>query len=162
MAEHKGAGHTTAYQLGLFLLLLLLVVLSALSWQFYQKNQALQQQVLQLQDAQVVLMVPDEQAATIADWMVAHPEQTAALLDVVKPAQTGEKSLQQVLDEQQRHEGKTPPQQANRPVAADGKSLSVPESPNAPVMVEQLQDGVKVIRLPHGGIRVTTRDVNEE
>ncbi len=33
-------------------------------------------------------MVPDEQAAIIADWMSRHPQQTASLLDVIRPKVT--------------------------------------------------------------------------
>ncbi|MCL1073917.1 hypothetical protein [Shewanella dokdonensis] len=153
------ADRQTGYWLSIFLLSLAVLVLAAVSWQLHVKNQLLQQETEQLRASQVVLMVPDAQAAQIADWMVKHPDQTASLLDVVKPVQEGTKSLQQSLDDARQKQRTQAPEPANKPNSND----KLPPAASAtPVMVEQLQNGVKVIRLPHGGIRVTTRDVNDE
>lgn len=168
----KTADRQTGYLLGIFLLSLAVLVLAAFSWQLHRKNLALQQEVKQLQDSQVVLMVPDAQAEKIADWMVKHPEQTASLLDVVKPVQEGKMSLQQSLDnaKQQPSASDSKPEQTKVPTQRSPaerhnnirSAPTVPTSLNSPVIVEQLKDGVKVIRLPHGGIRVTTRDVKDQ
>ncbi|MDN5370603.1 MAG: hypothetical protein PWP74_1911 [Shewanella sp.] len=158
------ADRQTGYWLSIFLLSLAVLVLAAVSWQLHVKNQLLQQETEQLRASQVVLMVPDEQAGQIADWMVKHPEQTASLLDVVKPVQEGKKSLQQSLDDERlkQHTQALEAKPVNKPANNDKLPPGASSVAETPVMVEQLQNGVKVIRLPHGGIRVTTRDVNDE
>ncbi|MGX2952963.1 hypothetical protein ACWAU3_08055 [Shewanella sp. JL219SE-S6] len=104
-------------------------------------------------------MVPDEQAAIIADWMSRHPQQTASLLDVIRPKVTS----------------------GTGPEAPTSANLSVPPGDISPertqgeagaavplpaqtedTRVTELENGVKVIRLPHGGIRVTTREEGNE
>ncbi|OXR99813.1 hypothetical protein [Shewanella algae] len=147
------------YRLALFLFLVALVVVAALYWDLRQKNRQLSEKVAQLESSQVLLMVPDEQAAIIADWMSRHPQQTASLLDVIRPKVTS----------------------GTGPEAPTSAKLSVPPGDISPertpgeagatvplptqtedTRVTELENGVKVIRLPHGGIRVTTREEGNE
>ncbi|TVL10490.1 membrane anchored protein in chemotaxis locus [Shewanella algae] len=147
------------YRLALFLFLVALVVVAALYWDLRQKNRQLSEKVTQLESSQVLLMVPDEQAAIIADWMSRHPQQTASLLDVIRPKVTS----------------------GTGPEAPTSANLSVPPGDISPertpgeagaavplpaqtedTRVTELENGVKVIRLPHGGIRVTTREEGNE
>ncbi len=147
------------YRLALFLFLVALVVVAALYWDLRQKNRQLSEKVAQLESSQVLLMVPDEQAAIIADWMSRHPQQTASLLDVIRPKVTS----------------------GTGPEAPTSANLSVPLGDISPettldeagataplpaqiedARVTELENGVKVIRLPHGGIRVTTREEGNE
>ncbi|MGX2963635.1 membrane anchored protein in chemotaxis locus [Shewanella sp. FeAMO] len=147
------------YRLALFLFLVALVVVAALYWDLRQKNRQLSEKVAQLESSQVLLMVPDEQAAIIADWMSRHPQQTASLLDVIRPKVTS----------------------GTGPEAPTSANLSVPPGDISPertpgevgaavplpaqtedTRVTELENGVKVIRLPHGGIRVTTREEGNE
>ncbi|BCV48774.1 membrane anchored protein in chemotaxis locus [Shewanella algae] len=147
------------YRLALFLFLVALVVVAALYWDLRQKNRQLSEKVAQLESSQVLLMVPDEQAAIIADWMSRHPQQTASLLDVIRPKVTS-------------GTGPEAPTSANlsvpsgdispeRPPGEAGAAVPLPAQ-TEDTRVTELENGVKVIRLPHGGIRVTTREEGNE
>ena len=147
------------YRLALFLFLVALVVVAALYWDLRQKNRQLSEKVAQLESSQVLLMVPDEQAAIIADWMSRHPQQTASLLDVIRPKVTS-------------RTGPEAPTSANlsvppgdispeRTPGEAGATVPLPAQ-TEDTRVTELENGVKVIRLPHGGIRVTTREEGNE
>ncbi|PST65118.1 membrane anchored protein in chemotaxis locus [Shewanella algae] len=147
------------YRLALFLFLVALVVVAALYWDLRQKNRQLSEKVAQLESSQVLLMVPDEQAAIIADWMSRHPQQTASLLDVIRPKVTS-------------RTGPEAPTSANlsvppgdispeRTPGEAGAAVPLPAQ-TEDTRVTELENGVKVIRLPHGGIRVTTREEGNE
>lgn len=147
------------YRLALFLFLVALVVVAALYWDLRQKNRQLSEKVAQLESSQVLLMVPDEQAAIIADWMSRHPQQTASLLDVIRPKVTS-------------GTGPEAPTSANLSVSPGdispertqgeaGATVPLPAQ-TEDAKVTELENGVKVIRLPHGGIRVTTREEGNE
>ncbi|WP_335919982.1 membrane anchored protein in chemotaxis locus [Shewanella algae] len=147
------------YRLALFLFLVALVVVAALYWDLRQKNLQLSEKVAQLESSQVLLMVPDEQAAIIADWMSRHPQQTASLLDVIRPKVTS---------------GTGPEAPASTKLSVPSGDISPERTPGEagaavplPAQTEdtrvtELENGVKVIRLPHGGIRVTTREEGNE
>ncbi|WP_051472587.1 hypothetical protein [Shewanella sp. 38A_GOM-205m] len=147
------------YRLALFLFLVALVVVAALYWDLRQKNRQLSEKVAQLESSQVLLMVPDEQAAIIADWMSRHPQQTASLLDVIRPKVTS---------------GTEPEAPASTNLSVPLGDISPERTPGEagataplPAQIEdarvtELENGVKVIRLPHGGIRVTTREEGNE
>ena len=215
---------STSSVLIIFLLSLAVFVLSSLYLEARHKNELLLLDVERLQQSQVLLMVPDEQAQALATWMAQHPEATQALVSQVKQ---GEKVTLEVgpgvntTDVQTASavasplalvdEGNT---QVSVPLALEDVPLQhVPLAPVDPVplklsaepsdgthkqpqvRVEQAisliandlslddisetlsnvaetmpkakastlsvdEDGVKVISLPHGGIRVTTRDNN--
>ncbi|MBE7213893.1 hypothetical protein MK852_06560 [Shewanella benthica] len=212
---------STSSVLIIFLLSLAVFVLSSLYLETRHKNELLLLDVERLQQSQVLLMVPDEQAQALATWMAQHPEATQTLVSQVKQ---GEKVTLEVgpgvnnTDVQTASavasplalvdEGNT---QVSVPLALEHVPLQyVPLDPvplklsakpsdgthkQPQVRVEQAisliandlslddvsetlsnvadtmpkakastlsvdEDGVKVISLPHGGIRVTTRDNN--
>ena len=144
------------YRLALFLFFILLILVTALYWDLRQKNRQLSEQVIQLESSQVLLMVPDEQAAIIADWMSRHPQQTASLLDVIKPKVASGIDVTTAV---------SPHTQTSQTLvsgevikAGDVADTEIPQQ----VPETELENGVKVIRLPHGGIRVTTREEGSE
>ncbi|MDL2195625.1 membrane anchored protein in chemotaxis locus [Shewanella algae] len=147
------------YRLALFLFLVALVVVAALYWDLRQKNRQLSEKVAQLESSQVLLMVPDEQAAIIADWMSRHPQQTASLLDVIRPKVTsGTEPEAQTSTKLSVPPGDISPERT--PGEAGATALLPAQIEDA--RVTELENGVKVIRLPHGGIRVTTREEGNE
>ncbi|WP_345851758.1 membrane anchored protein in chemotaxis locus [Shewanella algae] len=147
------------YRLALFLFLVALVVVAALYWDLRQKNRQLSEKVAQLESSQVLLMVPDEQAAIIADWMSRHPQQTASLLDVIRPKVTsGTGPEAQTSANLSVPSGDISPE---RTPGEAGAAVPLPAQ-TEDTRVTELENGVKVIRLPHGGIRVTTREEGNE
>lgn len=147
------------YRLALFLFLVALVVVAALYWDLRQKNRQLSEKVAQLESSQVLLMVPDEQAAIIADWMSRHPQQTASLLDVIRPKMTsGTEPEAQTSTKLSVSPGDISPE---RTQGEAGATVPLPAQ-TEDARVTELENGVKVIRLPHGGIRVTTREEGNE
>ncbi|MCJ8303686.1 hypothetical protein [Shewanella sp.] len=215
---------STSFVLIIFLLSLAVFVLSSLYLEARHKNELLLLDVERLQQSQVLLMVPDEQAQALATWMAQHPEATQTLVSQVKQ---GEKVTLEVgpgvntTDVQTASAVASPlalVDEGNTQVSVSLALEHVPlrHAPLAPVdpvplkqsaepsdgthkqpqvRVEQAisliandlslddvsetlsnvaetmpkakastlsvdEDGVKVISLPHGGIRVTTRDNN--
>ncbi|MFV7666746.1 membrane anchored protein in chemotaxis locus [Shewanella algae] len=147
------------YRLALFLFLVALVVVAALYWDLRQKNRQLSEKVAQLESSQVLLMVPDEQAAIIADWMSSHPQQTASLLDVIRPKVTsGTEPEAQTSTKLSVSPGDISPERTR---GEAGATVPLPAQ-TEDARVTELENGVKVIRLPHGGIRVTTREEGNE
>ncbi|GAB1072150.1 hypothetical protein AYI83_13355 [Shewanella algae] len=147
------------YRLALFLFLVALVVVAALYWDLRQKNRQLSEKVAQLESSQVLLMVPDEQAAIIADWMSRHPQQTASLLDVIRPKVTsGTEPEAPTSTKLSVSPGDISPE---RTQGEAGATVPLPAQ-TEDARVTELENGVKVIRLPHGGIRVTTREEGNE
>ncbi|WP_335903852.1 membrane anchored protein in chemotaxis locus [Shewanella algae] len=147
------------YRLALFLFVVALVVVAALYWDLRQKNRQLSEKVAQLESSQVLLMVPDEQAAIIADWMSRHPQQTASLLDVIRPKVTSGTGPEALTSANLSvSPGDISPERA--PGEA-GAAVPLPAQ-TEDTRVTELENGVKVIRLPHGGIRVTTREEANE
>ncbi|AQS38877.1 hypothetical protein Sps_03760 [Shewanella psychrophila] len=188
------------------------------------KNELLLLEIERLQQSQVLLMVPDEQAQALASWMAQHPEATQALLSQVKQGEkvtlevgpgvnstnaqvnspvasplalgsddntqlSASKSLEQVPSalrpleqmpsesvflEQRAKSGdgthKHLHEQDEQAISLIANDLSLDEpSETLSNLAETLpkgstlsvdEDGVKVISLPHGGIRVTTRENN--
>lgn len=217
MAKEKGK---TFSVLIIFLLTIALVVSSSLFWDMSQKNALLLQEVEQLKKTQVLLMVPDEQAQAVANWMAQHPEATQTLLSQAKPGEqvtleigpgafrSGTESdevtaidaeLSLLEPEMSQGEGieaqlpQIPKQEIQIPVSlardsgsnellpeieqqssklnhANNNVLPIDEANEVSSNLEnqaqevltlsESEDGVKVISLPHGGIRVTTRENN--
>ncbi len=131
----------------------MIFVLAGLYVDAHQKVASLQQDVARLTASQVLLMVPEDQAANIADWLTMHPEQTQAII-----ASAGKEHAQSALF---------------GPGALDGGQLievdKVKYDIDTPakwkdqeVVMSENDQGVKVIRLPNGGIRVTTRDDKQD
>ncbi len=160
-------------KLALFLLAMAALVATLLYIELLSKNKLLLERVEQLEQSQVLLMVPDEQAQAIATWLAQNPEQTQSILEqahlgeqVSIPMGPGANTSSQTRIEQ--HE--VPPLLQNVEEEAQGARTKEELSPDsqstkrdtapklAPKVVAEGKDGVKVIKLPHGGIRVTTRE----
>ncbi len=146
-----------------------IVSLGALALDYRNKISLLEDAVTRLESSQILLMVPDAQADAIAGWLTSHPEQTQALLTSAKPGLQNTVTLV--------------PQQAIAPLSddimtgqnkaeLDSETLEQTGLARAEVPLKGMgkadestvisvdADGVKVIRLPSGGIRVTTREHN--
>ncbi|MGL4713104.1 MAG: membrane anchored protein in chemotaxis locus [Shewanella sp.] len=156
-----------------------ILVLGALSLDYRRKNSLLQAEVKRLESSQVLLMVPDEQAEAIATWLSSHPDQTKVMLQLASP---GERKAVEIgpnvplnvpplLDKQSavgdndttKHHAEQEfsiPTHLQVPAARVNSASMLTEPKNAamlPVVISENADGVKVISLPNGGIRVTTR-----
>ncbi|MCL2919658.1 membrane anchored protein in chemotaxis locus [Shewanella litorisediminis] len=121
----------------IFLLGLFSVVITVLYFDLRVKYAQLKDRNAELAASQVLLMVPDSQAEALAQWLETHPRETERLLKQV---------------ETKANEGDG--------VATDDSVKETESIPKAlvPEVISENSDGVKVIALPNGGIRVTTRD----
>nr|WP_303648362.1 membrane anchored protein in chemotaxis locus [Shewanella metallivivens] len=136
----------------LFLCCITIIVLASLYVDSRRKMALMTQEIEQLKSSQVLLMVPEEQAANIASWLSQHPEQTQAIIE------TGtQDEAQSVL---------IGPGVNNAAESQDSHLLQSPDSAQTfqtqEVIVSENAQGVKVISLPNGGIRVTTRDDKQQ
>ena len=131
--------------LGFFLCFITILVLAGLYVDANKKITLLKQDVARLTDSQVLLMVPEEQAANIANWLTQHPEQTQAIV-----AAAGQEQAKSVLFGPGALDDDQPTKHKHPEVVSEGN--------NQEIIVSEDAQGVKVIRLPNGGIRVTTRD----
>lgn len=148
-----------------------IVCLGALSLDYHRKISLLRDEVKRLESTQVLLMVPDEQAEAIATWLASHPDQTKAMLKLASPGEQKavtlgpetltapednippllDKALDKSLDKSsEQNQTQTPlmPEQSN----------TANSTGTVPVIISENADGVKIISLPNGGIRVTTRE----
>ncbi|MGR3970798.1 membrane anchored protein in chemotaxis locus [Shewanella sp. 1180_01] len=164
----------------ILLMAIAILCLGALSLDYRHKNSLLREDIKRLESTQVLLMVPDEQAEAIATWLASHPEQTKAMLQLAAPGEQkavaiGPESTQisvppllgkqsAAMDTAKDNANQQPlvPTLLQTPEAeAEVKAAISPIEPkNAqmlPVVISENADGVKVISLPNGGIRVTTR-----
>lgn len=146
-----------------------IVSLGALALDYRNKVRLLEDAVTRLESSQILLMVPDAQADAIAGWLISHPEQTQALLTSAKPGQQNTVTLapQQVTaplsndiitgqnKAELSREMLEPAGQAHPKLPSKGMGKADVSS-----VISVDADGVKVIRLPSGGIRVTTREHN--
>lgn len=192
--------NSTLMVLVLFLLLISTIVTGSLFLDMRHENSLLEARIAQLEKSQVLLMVSDDQAQALADWMAKNPEVTETLIKQAKPGvQTSVEIGPGVLDDV--------PQVANHaneniggPLVNDTNiatsenkqstsdilipmrasigddavidsqadqqgltldAVKVDEHSKIEVIkLSEDKDGVKVISLPHGGIRVTTREDN--
>lgn len=166
----------------LFLLVISIICLVFLALDMKHKIHLLKQEVARLEASQVLLMVPDDQAKALADWLANHPDETAALLKLAKP---GDQTRLELRTDELDAQVKSPlsvqssslqvpmamsefvgevaqtPENSSEPKSSDKQTLeqvAVDVAPLMPVVTSENPDGVKVIVLPHGGIRVTTRE----
>ncbi|MDP5144938.1 membrane anchored protein in chemotaxis locus [Shewanella sp. ULN5] len=146
----------------LFLLLMAVVVFSSLYIDVLKKNDLLKADIKRLESSQVLLMVPDEQAADIANWLTQHPEQTETIIEFAgRDKQSVDDKIdidnapKSVLLSPQPHVDNLAETNIQSP---DNTSEKISED----VLVSENEHGVKVIRLPHGGIRVTTRELPQK
>jgi hypothetical protein len=158
-----------------------IVSLGALNLDYRHKSIGLREEVKRLQASQVLLMVPDEQAELIATWLASHPDQTKAMLQLAAPGEHKAVTIgPEVLDTVPKND--VPPllDRHHSVTIESTESFSVPELLQAPmddaqnviqntiaptqnakmlpVVISENAEGVKVISLPNGGIRVTTRE----
>ena len=174
----KKAVHSSKVKLVIFLLGMGLLVTTSLYFDARHKLGLLASKVTQLEESQVLLMVPDEQAQAIASWLASHPEQTQSLLETavsgeqvsltmgpgantpVNKSDAGDDDVPLLLRKNEQDEGSDgkalQPEVSNDSAKGEAKRDTAPKL--APQLVAEGQDGVRVIKLPHGGIRVTTRE----
>ncbi|QYJ74071.1 membrane anchored protein in chemotaxis locus [Shewanella sp. FJAT-52076] len=124
----------------IFLLALFSVVITVLYFDLRVKYTELKVKNAELAASQVLLMVPDSQAEALAQWLESHPRETERLLKQVEIKANGGDGVKE--DSTQGAE-------------------SIPRK-LVPEVISENSDGVKVISLPDGGIRVTTRDEKTE
>ena len=165
-----------------FLLFVCCFATGSLYLELRHKNALLEEKIAKLEESQVLLMVPDEQAQAVADWMESNPEFTRSILKQAQPgaevrvqigpeapqiseamtltindAQPNLSPLLPMKDlEQETGEIDAPQKVVNAANNSEQDSQTPPET----VKLSENKDGVKVISLPHGGIRVTTREDN--
>lgn len=192
-------GISTSIALFMLFMAIAIFCLGGISIDLWQKNRQLKADVQQLQSTQVLLMVPDEQAQSIANWLTEHPEQMKAMLTLKAPgeqksvvigpgaaqmpddgiASSTTADVPATLRRTSTAETTPEPAQLSPLIEIDNTELenkaNANESiqnltPNAtlgstaramtplPVVISENADGVKVISLPNGGIRVTTRE----
>ncbi|GGP45414.1 membrane anchored protein in chemotaxis locus [Shewanella saliphila] len=143
---------STKLMLVLFLCCIAIIVLASLYVDSRRKMALMTQEIEQLKSSQVLLMVPEEQAANIANWLSQHPEQTQAIIktgtqDEAKSVLIGPGAINDV-ESQDNH----------LPQSSDSAQTFQTQE----VIVSENAQGVKVISLPNGGIRVTTRDDKQQ
>ncbi|MFV0595776.1 membrane anchored protein in chemotaxis locus [Shewanella sp.] len=159
------------------LMAIAILCLAALSFDYHRKIIALRDDVKRLESTQVLLMVPDEQAQAIATWLASHPDQTKAMLKLASPGEQKAvtlgpetfsapetkipPTLEKPADDKQSQQQTAvdPVPESLRPETSSVLSTAAKSQPNnVPVVISENADGVKVISLPNGGIRVTTRE----
>ncbi|WP_028768707.1 hypothetical protein [Shewanella fidelis] len=192
-----GASNTQLL-LAIFLLSVTTFSFGALYFDSQHKVKVLTAEVNELTKSQVLLMVPDEQAAVMANWMANNPEFVQGFVDKARKGEAtvlpiGPGAAREVVDSKTLNQQKAQhAAQPSSPVAREGYSNgyeqaidkfaesepdelkpstaskvitsqiavndAVNQHPAQAVTVLESDDGVKVIRLPHGGVRVTTRE----
>lgn len=132
------------------LMVITIICLGALSLDYRHKIKLLHEDVQRLESTQVLLMVPDEQAEAIATWLATHPDQTQAMLKLASPGE--QKAVTVDLNAEPSSINLALPPKSTEP------STGKVNTDVVPAVVSENADGVKVISLPNGGIRVTTRE----
>ncbi|MCL1036519.1 hypothetical protein L2750_05050 [Shewanella submarina] len=148
----------------LLLVLALAISIGCLTWtgfmlvKQWDVNNKLQAEVTELKASQVMLMVPDNQAQQLSDWLGRNPEQVDELLEMARDRE----SLSVEIEGDTKAEPSVGADETVTPAQTSVTSeTSSQQQPAQGVTVESVNDqGIKIIRLPHGGIRVTTRDDN--
>ncbi|GGP38439.1 membrane anchored protein in chemotaxis locus [Shewanella algicola] len=143
---------STKLMLVLFLCCITIIVLASLYVDARRKMALMTQDIEQLKSSQVLLMVPEEQAANIANWLSQHPEQTQAIIDTG----TQDEAKSVLIGPGTHHDVES--QNNHMPQSSDSAQIFQTQE----VIVSENAQGVKVISLPNGGIRVTTRDDKQQ
>ena len=181
----------------MFLLSIASFTFGSLYFESQHKNKLLTNEVQKLQSSQILLMVPDEQAEVMANWMAENPHFVQSFVDkalqgesTVLPIGPGVTQATQVkqLTQATKVKPETPAQPTSHldetrsvnktlkhKAETSDKPLAIQQGVNralntelvkhndmsrqaSAVTVLESDDGVKLISLPHGGIRVTTRE----
>ncbi|MCG9729287.1 hypothetical protein L1D44_05435 [Shewanella sp. Isolate13] len=212
-------GMSTLSLLLMFLLSVTTFVFGSLYFEQVHKVKSLSAEVKQLKQSQVLLMVPDDQAEVMANWMANNPHFVQSFVDKAKQGESTvlpigpgieQKPLNQELRtkanglmtpgsgqaQEHKQESETPNKliathvnsasseelppnsTAKQELIAPSKnnkvtSTATPEQekttskvdlnmsnrhPQKQITLTETAEGVKLISLPHGGIRVTTRE----
>ncbi|MGS0682896.1 hypothetical protein ACVBIL_17290 [Shewanella sp. 125m-7] len=185
----------------LFLLSIASFTFGSLYFESQHKNKLLSSEVQKLKNSQVLLMVPDEQAEVMANWMAENPHFVQSFVDKAKQGESTVLPIGPGINQAEQAQTQRPKTQrpymstdvqqvSNKTVSASSvekerlnnqsqlaesatknkvgvannnnnntsaNNLQQPKS----VKVNEREDGVKLISLPHGGIRVTTREPEE-
>jgi hypothetical protein len=153
LQRHQVKGNVVP-NLVMFLLTIAVIFFAGLYFDTLRKKELLEADVARLESTQVLLMVPDEQAEDIANWLKQHPDQTDAIIEFASSNNSDTNNKSVVLGPDVQSE-KTDSTAATKLEANNIKSLQ------SDVIISENEDGVKVISLPNGGIRVTTRELDE-
>ncbi|GIU36226.1 hypothetical protein L2719_19505 [Shewanella schlegeliana] len=218
LSQQRGAMNTLSL-LVMFLLSIATFTFGSLYFEQLHKIKSLSAEVKQLKDSQVLLMVPDEQAEVMANWMANNPHFVQSFVDKAKQgestvlpigpgiqqtptnqSQSAKGNHLQMSDSSDEldpesepesraqlsgakvnsaptgtlsqkstiHKSQSEPMQNNKAMTnskpEQTKSISKVVTntsnrlPQKSVTLTETADGVKLISLPHGGIRVTTRE----
>ncbi len=120
-------------KLALFLLTTAFLSVATLYFEVNKENRELKKQVETLKASQVLLMVPDEQADALSEWLNSHPESIETL-------------LKQKKDDK-----------PELPQNVEPKNMKSVDIKNSQAQLSFGSEEIKTYKLPHGGIRVTTR-----
>lgn len=151
--HHQNKGSVMP-NLMLFLLTIAVIFFAGLYFETLRKNTKLEAEVARLESTQVLLMVPDEQAEDIANWLKQHPDQTDAIIEFASDKNSSTNTKSVLLGPNAQPDKSSPTQAVNQ-------QTNNMVSPQSDVIISENEDGVKVISLPNGGIRVTTRELDE-
>ncbi|MGI2259467.1 hypothetical protein [Shewanella sp. GXUN23E] len=149
------------------LALVLAVCIGTLSWtgfmlvKLWDTNARLHAEVNSLKSSQVMLMVPDEQAQQLSDWLGANPQRVEELINMARKGERLNVEIEAETPALKQHSEGGADEQPN--IRDDNAQPQVGDNraPSTAITIESVDaQGIKVIRLPHGGIRVTTREDN--
>ena len=205
----------------MFLLSIASFTFGSLYFEAQHKNKLLSSEVQKLKNSQVLLMVPDEQAELMANWMAENPDFVSSFVEKAKqgestvlplgpgaqqPSSQSVSSKSRGLADDEQQKQSVTQQKPVKPVSTkeqekrlNGASAKTEQKHTAAilseldrdavltvtdeersnaakmkdsafnstrvvkqaVMLNESPDGVKLISLPHGGIRVTTRELEK-
>ena len=135
----SGGSVSIYFKLALFLITTAFLSVTALYFDLRMKHTELQQQVETLKASQVLLVVPDEQAKALSEWLNSHPESIDSLV------KQGQRNAQ-------------PEKQSEAEPASERTKSKINIKPSQAAKKDDFSsDEIKIYQLPHGGIRVTTR-----
>lgn len=172
----------TKYLLVLFLMSIALFAVTSLYLEQRNSMALLNAQIQELQKNQVLLMVPEEHSQALAKWMQDNPNATELLLEQVNPGSEARVAIGPGVTEVKHadHEVETEAktidetevayparvapqvveQQLSEPVEQKPATKDSVTAESGTTTLSEDDKGVKVISLPHGGIRITTREDN--
>ncbi|MEZ9596473.1 hypothetical protein AB4298_17750 [Shewanella sp. 10N.261.52.F9] len=207
LIRQRGAVNTFSLLI-MFLLSISCFTFGSLYFESSHKNKLLSAEVDKLKDSQVLLMVPDEQAEVMANWMANNPDFVQSFIEKARQGETTllpigpgveqpvshignsqQASIEQAVDQkaaktlnksktmEQDYAQETERSAAIKPLevkpsqekagvsnkasnALQAKTQST-EPVTKAVTLTETDDGVKMIRLPHGGVLITTREPSE-
>lgn len=168
----------------LFLLIFLLSIaaftLGSLYFELKHKHQLLIDEVAQLKASQILFMVPDAQAEVMANWMVQNPTFVQPFAEQAREGQVttmsiGDSRAENSSEQVNEHDSVATKMAAdigikNKVLAINTVKIKDPSVvledtpvtfPKKVQKVSVAEDGVKLISLPDGGIRITTRALEE-